>query len=496
MCAIITGFTNANRYANQQTFETKLTQLWQVIVERVKEIPVEVFESGIQANNIEALIILVDYTKTTSKCIEKLCTCNNKLVKNIIDKMFLQKVQITTEALNNALKSKSVEIALSFLNMGIQPNITSLKNACSIRDVKLIQMILLCKLTPNKECFKALFDSYHSYNSTKESTEVANLIDMLVQHGYIVTYDDVITALEHKCKINNIKRFNIKFDGKFLEKCSTSGYYPYTQKEIGVSPTIECLRIESGKAGNTKVMKELVKSGLKPDIECLRNACKNRNNITNIRYIVEKHNIKPDVQCVKNIVRTLGNKTLDYLIGVADFNQGADTDKQKVVFTDEEQEEDDDEDEEEAEVKKEKEEEDEDEEKEDEVVNKEETSVKKPNKNLDKDEEDEDEDVEEELIKYNILDLSDSNIKIDQRKKYSLMPEIAEMLKVKKTIKMSFLDIRSNFMKYVVDNKLVNDSNKNMIKLDAILTKFLKAGKDQHITFSTLDNLIYKFLKI
>ena len=74
MCLLISSHFNTDRYsANQSAWTQKNTELWKAIIEKIKEIPVEVFEAGITAKNYDTLLIICDYTKTTTKCAELLC---------------------------------------------------------------------------------------------------------------------------------------------------------------------------------------------------------------------------------------------------------------------------------------------------------------------------------------------------------------------------------------------------------------------------------------
>ena len=161
--------------------------------------------------------------------------------------MFLQKILITTKALNNALKSGSEDLSSYYLDIGIQPNTDSLNYACKLRSFTLVQKILLCKITPENGCIQNLFENYYYYTGGQS---IITIIDLLIQYGYKITYNDVLLTLTKKCKIHNVKKYNIAFDNKFIEKCAEIGYYPYTKEEIGVEPTLECLRIECGRANN------------------------------------------------------------------------------------------------------------------------------------------------------------------------------------------------------------------------------------------------------
>ena len=547
MTMLISSNTNNN---NSSTIDKNNIDLWKSIIDKVKEIPISVFEAGIKAKNFDILLIIVDYTKTTSKCIEDLCNysaTSHKIIGNIIDRIFLQKIQITTTALNNALKANSVDLAISFLQKGVHPDSKSLVNACGTKNDKIIGMILLCKLTPTNECFKALLPE-NSYYGSINANQTVYMIDMLVQHGYVITYDDVIYALERKQHINNVKRFNIKFDNKFIEKCSHIGYYPYSEKDIGVKPTIECLRIECGKQSNIKTIKTLINSGLKPDIECLRNACKSRSGIVNIRLLIEKHGLKVDVQCLKNLALTIGNKSLSYLLENVDFQQASNKDKsdtQKVVFDDHEDISDEPVEEEEEEEKEEVKEKEEvqgdfidkaepkpkplklevycgnnnlrrekthgfiiktlqdgsqvvigiDEDNDGEITKQLSDEQYEMIKNLGLSDNKQDEKKEQNLFNMFKVDPAPESDKKESRKKYALIPEAIALLGAKKTAKCTTVEVRSQLTKYIIDNNLINNKNKSLIKLNDELIKLLKAAKNQYIEFSDLDGLVHKCIK-
>ena len=69
------------------------------------------------------------------------------------------------------------------------------------------------------------------------------------------------------------------------------------------------------KTNNIKTIKDIViKKGVRPDIECLRNACQNKTNITTVQFLVDC-GITPDLTCLKNLSYYFNqNTTLCYLI--------------------------------------------------------------------------------------------------------------------------------------------------------------------------------------
>jgi hypothetical protein len=211
------------------------------------------------------------------------------------------------------------------LQYGVNPDIECLKEACRIINVDIINKILMYKITPTSVCIDALLSScnlgYGKHRESPNAKKVASVIDMLVSFGYKLTYDDVYKALLKGCYVNDISRFNIKFDAKFLETCTKHSFYPYN--DIGVKPTLECLRIESKRINNVQNMKKIISEGPKPDSKCLVQACDNKTNIQNIRFLVENHGIKPNIDCLKALSRHIGNPTLTYLLNHMDNNDNA-----------------------------------------------------------------------------------------------------------------------------------------------------------------------------
>ncbi|ARF09695.1 SWIB/MDM2 domain protein [Indivirus ILV1] len=493
MILLITGY-NGSVYASNKNLNENSTILWKSIVKSIKEIPVDIFEYGIRVRNFYVLSLIVDFTKGTSKCIEDLCkhgTKNDTLILNIIDKLFLQKITITLTALNNAVKSGLIDIAISFVQKGIHPDNTTLVSACRLRDERLIKILLACNLTPTKECFESLI-YYHP--SSSEANKIASIIDLLIQCGYKITYNDIIFSLEKRQYVNNISSFDIKFDNKIIEKCASLSYYPYSEKDIKVKPTIECLRIECQKPGNIKNIKMLINSGLKPDIQCLRNACSVKNNTQGIRLLVDKYGLKIDLECLKLMASAIGNKQLSYMLENIDLQQESNKDVskiKKVEFSDEEINNESEEINNEINI----------------GINKKDIDeIAKPiNGDCQKAEElkkhissDKKPDIpsNKSIDVHKIQPLSENEIKlIDHRKKYGLLPEGIQIFNVKKTTKMTVIEIRNLLTKYIVDNNLIDKNNKAYINLNDDLIKILKTEKNKCIEFIDLDNLVNKLIK-
>jgi ribosomal protein L12E/L44/L45/RPP1/RPP2 len=266
------------------------------------------------------------------KCVEEACSYG---MVELLPSMFGQKIKATTKSIENLLqhhankpksytkngKNQSHDIIIHQMNIllkyGAEPGQACLLNACKIKDKSVIEKIISYKIVPNKKCFDALIgEKYHYYGrhvqKAKDADLIAELIDLLITAGYKLTLKDVTNALENGYYVNDIKRFDFKIDQKFVDKCYETGYFPYNN--LDVKPSLDCLRAEFRKSGNIKTIRQLVKQGLEPDIDCLRDACKIRVNQANIKFLLEDKNIKPDLECIKNLANAIGNNQMRTLL--------------------------------------------------------------------------------------------------------------------------------------------------------------------------------------
>ena len=486
--------------------------IFKAIINKKIKIPTKILETILLEKNLTLAHFLINYVNPDEKCLEAACACENSY--SIINLIIAQKIPVSEKAIINAIKLKNETSINLLFQMGFCPNERCLVEACRIQNEEIINRILLCKVMPTQQCFNALIDfSSLSFGRNKQATKalhVATLIDILIQNGYNITYDDVHNALLKGCYINNILRFDIKFDGKFVEECTRIGFHPYTN--LGIQTTLNCLYTESKRVGNVPTLRKIISQGLKPDIECLRHACDNKSNIQNIKYLVEVCNIKPNLDCLKTIAKHIGNTTLIYLLN--NFQETIPTinnkqeeketniDKQLIVpinldndhqqFT---------------EIKS-NEKNNDDANKENDVVNNISKKIlnkvkDKLNVDVDNDTEDDIEDIHEhttntpEIKKYDTIKIKSNKLdKINKRNKYLLSHEAIKILELNKETKLTFLDTRKCLVAYINKNNLIDTIQKNLIKPNNELIKLLKIKKNQYIDFGDVDDIVCLMLKI
>ena len=506
----------------ENCYEDYQKQIYELLIKREIKLPTSMLLTTIKNRNINGTMMLVNYINPDAKCLEEACLCpdSDKLINLIIS----QKIPITITAIKNAISVKNDNVVNLLMQIGVTPDIECLKEACRTLNLKIVNSILMCKVSPTSECIKSLLIScsfgYYKIKEDSKAKLVAEIIDCLVLFGYVLTYDDVYNALCKGCYVNNIKRFNIQFDSKFLEQCTRLSYYPYN--DIGLKPTMDCLYIESKRIGNVQSMKKLISQGLEPDIKCLIQACDNKTNIQNIKYLVETHNIQPNIECLKTISKHIGNNTLTYLLDHFFFENKSNPKisknnknikKSAVIEKQLEPENDNSE----IIIKSEDEINQENIDPIHEAKNRVDSMLKKVsmlnkaqeqlirNKKIEKklnviiendmDDMDDIDEIKDKVYEIVLIDSIDVQ-KVNKRNKYFPNMNTVKLFNIDKANKLGFLDARKLLLNYIKKNKLVDEEKNNLIRVDELLSKLLKLKKNQYFDFKYIDNVVCKMLKI
>jgi hypothetical protein len=237
--------------------------------------------------------------------------CKNNLLKFVLHQIN-KKIKLSQICLYNAIKNNNIELAKITLLSGCNIDYQCLIFACETLNYDTILFVINNNITPDKKCFDAIISSeIESQKVVKSKPNKTKLIDLLIEFGYKVTYDDLVMATNAHVVINNLKNLNIQINDDFLKVCSKAGFYVYDDI---IKPTITDLELACEKPNNLKCIKQLISSGLKPNMKCLRNACSLKANLGVIKFIENKGNIKPDAICLKNIANASGNAGMNYIV--------------------------------------------------------------------------------------------------------------------------------------------------------------------------------------
>jgi hypothetical protein len=261
----------------------------------------KIFEHLLVANdeNIDTLNKIIKLKYITKDHVTNFLLRN----KNII---------ITEEIFINACQTCNIYVCNALFDHGIPINDNTFTAACSIgvavysshtrnseistdHDNKheLIIKFLDSKCFPLKKHFDAIVKKNVNFNQLYINIFVKSLID----YGYVVTYDDILSTIEYKIILACIDISTIEFDDKFTDACCEYNCHPYPNKE---TYTDAHLLSECKRSGNLSRIKQMLEKGAKPTSKCLNNACI-RDNIHVIRLLIS-HGAEPDFECITKMV--------------------------------------------------------------------------------------------------------------------------------------------------------------------------------------------------
>jgi hypothetical protein len=211
----------------------------------------------------------------------------------------------------------STQLLQSFLDHGAIMTPECMNIICSNAPASSIDMILTCTRMPiQKEQFDQIFIKNTQYvfktcRSPYSSLvpDISDKIDILIKHGYQLTYEDIVTAAKYRIEIPKIEQYNIKLDKNFLELCWDYDFYPKNYKFDEVEPKL--LELQELCASRKKVeISKLIKiNNLVPDRRCMENACKFANNIP-IVTLLQENGGKITYKCIKNCAEELKNNSM------------------------------------------------------------------------------------------------------------------------------------------------------------------------------------------
>ena len=148
----------------------------------------------------------------------------------------------------------------------------------------------------------------YCHNYIENIKVIANFLN---DNSVEINVDLFKKLLDCKIVIKHPLKSGINVEDSFIKNyCYSINYNPYKLK---FDSNIELLRNESNKSGNLTKIKTLCKE-INPDMDCLYNACKHKNNIHTVKYFVDAHKLKIDINCIIKLMENIGNNTTRYII--------------------------------------------------------------------------------------------------------------------------------------------------------------------------------------
>jgi hypothetical protein len=132
----------------------------------------------------------------------------------------------------------------------------------------IINKILCYKIIPEKEHLESIC---LSYNYRKY-----DIIELFIKFGYVLDMDDLNMLLRYDIIINNLERFNIKYDEKLYYLCHINDtWYPSEKFEFADKRTLDLRLLCMNSVTTIENYEEYVKeNNIEPDGYCLEHACR------------------------------------------------------------------------------------------------------------------------------------------------------------------------------------------------------------------------------
>jgi len=128
--------------------------------------------------------------------------CTDEAMK-YIDKNIYEKFKDCVDSINNVFP--------------IPVDIKCLEKACTLRHMGLIKYIVNKKIIPTHECFESLFKIDGRGNKYFGEIFYGKYIKILVDYGYVITYNDMYYITSKYIRLNDT--YGIKIDRKFDNLC-------------------------------------------------------------------------------------------------------------------------------------------------------------------------------------------------------------------------------------------------------------------------------------
>jgi hypothetical protein len=297
-------------------------------------------------NDVDNLISSYDCCDYDYRIFKQACKLK---MKKYISKILVQKNDFKKECVFDILHFDDEELfKLIIITTQYKLDIVVLEEACKLNSINIMKFILNNKISPSKTCLKNVVignlekhdyklnneafgsvltiygekycyvENYHNIkykigNYEYDSKIATMCIELLIQYGYKITQEDVINCILSHIKINNIENMNVELDSKVYDACITANFQISDKLANKMMTDIKGLR-NACKNSSLNIVRQITKSGIKLDNECLRLACSRKGNLPMIRYIVENQNLPLDTKCLLECVSLIKNKQAKYMV--------------------------------------------------------------------------------------------------------------------------------------------------------------------------------------
>ena len=400
--------------------------------------------------------------------------------KSIIQSLVGRGVQITDEIAETSCQHNETEDLDFILTLGRLP----IKKSY-------FEKTLISKTYSQKNVHqKNIYYGYHNIDNDGFSSSYSpQKINVLINHGYVIDQEDLKHSIKAKVELPNIERFKLKLDQDILDLCYVTNFYPQYDFDCIEKSLLELQNLCTGRSSRA-IAQHIKKHKLVPDKRCMENASNFKSNkmIMDILFnaggeitytcILNCASQLNSSQMLLDMLRIYGkkqektfkkqekliNELKNEVVALGGNIEKYNTSKKnckKVKDTNAEKEESDDE----VEEKK---------------NNIKGTNHRIKEKNIDEEislEDDDKEELYEDIVTTKkILDIPEVGIPSQKRKKQNI-PDIYKEYFNKEDSKMSFIELKKDFIDNIRKNKWYDEGDNKMIVLPNDLRDKLNLGE-------------------
>ena len=164
-------------------------------------------------------------------------------------------------------------------------------------DDRYINTILDSKIIPNDKCIDnlCLYALEYCFNG--------DIIENFIKYGYMVSQERFLYLVNHRIFLKDPIHYGLQVTEPILQKYIKICYIPPNCSKM-LSKENHLAMLFNKKNNMSKIKKFIKIEKIKPDIECLRNACKIHCR-QYIKFLIEKCNLKTDGYCLKQFMNKL-----------------------------------------------------------------------------------------------------------------------------------------------------------------------------------------------
>jgi hypothetical protein len=396
--------------------------------------------------DLKSMFNIVDKTKQLLETFCQMSEFKHQYDLYFLNELLYRKIVPTSTTVEHCFRHQVESVINTVIHAGGQITQQCLQIACKKLNLELIKKCIYANLHFDTICFEnAILCVKYSNGNINE------ILNLMINDNYCFTKKDIIQLISAKINFD-YEKFKVEFDKELMIECSIHGFYPSILNKSKLP--IECLLQECKQKNNLKNIQTLITvHGLKPNQQCLYEACNVADNETTIEFLMD-YNLKLDWKCIdmmrNNYDRVTSSRVRPLIKMLLKSNYVPD----QIEDDEHEQKYDD-----------------------NEII------IESEKKDV------EEKETRKKPLTVAVIEFKQSDY--DFQKDYNVKTIFKKQFKLKES-KQSFLKMRQFLIQYLMKQNLCYSEDKKLIRIDSTLSKILELQEDHYVEIFDLDQLVMK----